>query len=175
MAREEIAEWFQEEIVSLRSGRVSSEMVDKIQVEHYGSRTPLNGLAGISNVDARTLVITPWDPGAKEAIAKSLTQEDLGASPAIDGEVIRMSWPGLTEETRKQTVKLIHNKSEEARVKLRQARDEAVKGIKEEKDAGDVTEDDFYDGREKLDKLIDEANKELEEMVRKKEEEVVTI
>jgi len=165
-------DWFINEVRGIRTGRVTPDVVETIPVEHYGSRTPLNGLASISNADARTLVITPWDPGSRTSIEKALTVADLGVQPNIEGDVIRLVFPTLTEETRQQTLKIVQRKTEEARVRLRQARDEAVRLLKEEKESGDVTEDDFFDGKKKLDELIDQANDEIEALAKKKEEEV---
>lgn len=174
-ARLETTQWFRGEIVGVRTGRVTPELVERVPVEHYGSRTPLNGLASISNSDARTLVISPWDSGAAGPIEKALTEADLGVQPNLDGEIIRLVFPSLTEEMRQQTIKMLHNKVEEARVRLRQARDEALKLLKEEKEAGNETEDDFYDGKKKLDEMIDEANAELEKIADKKEEDIKAV
>jgi ribosome recycling factor len=161
-----------EELAKLRTGRVTPDLVNNIQVECYGSVTPLNGLASINNSDARTLVISPWDQGAIEAINKSLSGADLGVQPVVDGNVIRLVFPSLTEEMREQTIKQLHSRAEEAKVRLRQERDEALKKIKNEKEGGDLTEDDFYDGKKKLDEMIDEANKEIASIVEKKELEI---
>lgn len=174
-AREETREWFGQEIAGVRTGRVTPDVVERIQVEHYGARTPLNGLASVSNSDARTLVISPWDAGAATAIAKALTEADLGVQPNLDGEIIRLVFPSLTEEMRQQTIKMLHNKVEEARVRLRQARDEALKLLKEEKEMGNETEDDFYDGKKKLDEMIDNANAEIEQVADKKEEDIKAV
>ncbi len=172
LGKEEALEWFQLETVSLRSGRVKPDLVTKLQVEHYGTRNPLQSLAGISSIDARTLAISPYDPGTIRAIEKALADADLGVNPTVDGQIIRLSFPSLTEEVRERTVKQLHKKAEEARVRLRQARDEALKMVREEKEASTITEDDFYNGKEKLDEMIQAANEEIEQLMQKKEEEV---
>lgn len=174
-ASKETREWFGQEIAGMRTGRVTPDIVENIPVEYYGARTPLNGLASISNSDARSLVISPWDAGAAGAIEKALTEANLGVQPNLDGEIIRLVFPSLTEEMREQTIKRLHNKAEEARVRLRQARDEALKLLKEEKEAGRETEDDFYDGKKKLDEMIDAANAEVEKIADKKEEDIKVI
>jgi len=171
-SREETVLWLSEEIAGVRSGRVTPDLVDKVPVEYYGSRTPLNGLATVSNSDARTLVVAPWDHGASDAIVKALGEANLGAQPNLEEDVIRLSFPSLTEEIREQTVKTLHQKAEEARVKLRQSRDEALKLLKEEKESSDLTEDDFYDGKQKLDDMIAETNQEIDQLIAKKEEDV---
>ncbi len=173
--QEEIKEWFTAEIAGIRTGRVKPDMVERIPVEHYGVRTPLNGLASINSLDARTLGISPWDQQAAPSIEKALTEAALGALPSRDEQVIRLVFPSLTEEVRGQTLKLLHKKVEEARVRLRQARDEALKLLKEQKEAGDITEDDFYDGRGKLDDLINNANEEIERLAARKEEDIKTV
>lgn len=172
LGKEEAMAWFEGEIAPLRSGRVKPDLVTKLQVEHYGTRSPLQSLAGVSSIDARTLAISPYDPSAIRAIEKAITDADLGVNPVVDGHVVRLAFPSLTEEVRERTVKQLHKKAEETRVRLRQTRDEALKMIKEEKEEGTVTEDDFYKGKEKLDSLIQEANNEIERAVAKKEEEV---
>jgi ribosome recycling factor len=174
-AQDEARQWLQGELATLRSGRVTPGMVHHVPVEYYGSRTELVGLASISNADARTLVISAWDAGAVTAIAKALTSAELGALPNVDGNIIRLVFPSLTEEVRDETVKQLYRRAEEARVRLRQARDEALKSLKEEKEAGKITEDDFFDGKKKLDELIDAGNREFDEIAKKKEAEVRTI
>jgi len=171
-AIEESEDRLKSELASLRTGRVTPDMVNNIQVDCYGSKTPLNGLASINNSDARTIVISPWDPGTKDSINKSLSEADLGAQPVIDGDIIRLVFPSLTEEMREQTVKQLHSRSEEARVRLRQERDEALRLIKNEKEANNLTEDDFYEGKSRLDEMIDKANKEISEIVERKEAEI---
>ena len=174
-AGQEAQAWLAGEIATLRSGRVTPDLVERIPVDYYGSRTPLQGLASISNSDARTLVISVWDAGAVTAIAKALTTAALGAQPAIDGSVVRLVFPSLTEEIREETVKMVYRRAEEARVRLRQARDEALKQFKEEKEAGQITEDDFFEGKKKLDEMIDAGNRALEAIAAKKEADVRTI
>ena len=174
-AKDEAMQWFQGEIATLRTNRVTANLIERIPIEHYGSRTPLQGLASVSNADARTLVISSWDPGAIESIEKSLTEANLGVQPQVDGGVVRLVFPSLTDEMRERTVKTLHQRAEEARVRLRQARDEALKLLKEEKEAGEVTEDDFYDGKKKLDELIEQANSEIEHKAEKREADIRVI
>lgn len=173
--QKEAKSWLNGEISSLRTGRVRPNIVERLVVEHYGARTPLAGLASITAADARTLVISPWDPGAAAAIEKAVTEANLGVQPVVESNVIRLVFPSLTEEARARTVKLLHKRAEEARVKLRQARDEALKLMREAKEAGDLTEDDLYDGRDQLDKLIGDANQAIEDLTAKKAEDVMTV
>ena len=174
-AAQEGTTWFQNEVVGLRTGRVKANIVDGLQVEHYGVRTPLQGLASVSLSDARTIIIAPWDPSALASIEKAIIDAQLGVQPVVDGKVVRLSFPSLNEEMREQTIKQLHKKAEDAHVKLRQARDESLSILKKEKENSDITEDDFYEGKERLDKLIDEANNTIAQTTKKKEEEIRTI
>lgn len=171
----EIEEWLAKELVGMRTGRVTPDLVNNIQVESYGSRTPLNGLASVSNSDARTLVVSPWDKGAAADIEKAIVEADLGMQPVVEGEIIRLVFPSLTDEVRESTKKQLHNKAEEARVKLRQARDEGIKMQKEQEKKGDLTEDDLFAGKKSLDEQIGVANASIEAMVEKKEVDISSI
>jgi ribosome recycling factor len=168
----EALEWFQGEISGLRTGRVTPALVEKIQAEHYGARTPLKGLATISSSDGRTLMIAPWDEAAIPTIEKALTDAQLGVNPTVDGNVIRLGFPSLTEEMRQQTIRQLNSKAEETRVRLRKARDEALNGIKREQKSGNLTEDDMYDGKKELNERIDSRNKDIEDIVEKKEADI---
>lgn len=174
-AQQETVDWFSQEAGKLRTGRVKPDLVESVQVEAYGTRSPLTSLATISSSDARTLVISPFDKNVMVDIEKAITNANLGVNPSVDGEIIRLSFPSLTEESRQQTIKVLHTKAEEARVRLRQARDEALRSLKEEKEKGEATEDDFYEGKQQLDTLISKANDEIGKAVKKKEEEISTI
>lgn len=167
--------WLRQEVAGLRSGVVKPDTVAGVQVEAYGSRTPLQSVASISSSDARTLVVSPYDKNMIRDIEKAITAANLGVQPTVDSEIIRLTFPSLTEEVRTQTIRLLHNKAEEARVRMRQARDEALKSLKQEKEKGGITEDDFYNAREELDKLIAKANDEISDVVTRKEKEISTI
>ena len=171
----EALEWLIQETTGLRSNRVQPETVMHIPVEVYGTRSQLQSLASVSSSDARTLVISPYDKNTIQAIEKAITLANLGVMPTVDGQIIRLIFPSLTEETRKQTIKVLHNKAEEARVRLRQARDEGLRHLKQEKEAGKLAEDDFFGGRGELDDLIAQANKEIDQIVTKKEEDIKSI
>lgn len=168
-------EWLQHETAGLRSNRVQPDLVVHLAVEAYGSRSPLQSVASVSSSDARTLVISPYDKNMIQAIEKAVTEANLGVQPTVDGQIIRLVFPSLTEETRKQTIKLLHNKAEEGRIRLRQGRDEAVRHLKQAKEAGTIGEDDFFSGRDELDGLIATANKEIDQLVAKKEQDISAI
>ncbi|HSX24703.1 MAG TPA: ribosome-recycling factor [Candidatus Andersenbacteria bacterium] len=167
--------WFESEIAGLRSGRVKPAIIEDITVEVYGSRTPIKGVASVSNMDARTLVVSPWDKSTIAAIEKAIIEANVGVMPTIDGAVLRLSFQSLTEEVRLQTIKALHAKAEEARIRMRKGRDEALKYLKNEKEAGKLSEDEFYGGKKRLDELISKAQDELQERVDCKEEEIKTI
>jgi ribosome recycling factor len=172
---DESIEWLKNELTKVRTGRASAALVENVVVEHYGARTPLNGLASISNSDARTIVIQPWDESAVPAIEKAIVEASLGVQPTVDGRLIRLAFPMLTEEMREQSVKLMHKKAEETRVRLRKAREDGLGLLHREQKDGSITEDDFFAGRKKLDDLIGEANEKIANLVKNKEEEVMSI
>lgn len=171
-AAAEINVWFVNELATLRTGRATPMLIQSLPVEHYGTRTPLNGLASITSSDARTLVVSPWDPSAIAAIEKAITLAEVGAQPAVDGKIIRLSFPMLNEEMREKTVKLLHRKAEEARIRLRQARDEGLSGLKRELQESDLTEDDFHHGKKELDKRIADANEAIATLIEQKEADI---
>lgn len=171
----EALEWFNGEIAHLRTGRVTPDAVLHLSVEHYGTRTPLQGVASVSSTDSRTLVISPWDASAIPAIEKAILEAQLGAQPIVDGKLIRLSFPMLNEEMREVTVKKLHKIAEDARIRLRRSRDEAIQQMKTDKEKSAITEDDFYDGRRELDERIKKANNTIENLVERKEEEIRSI
>ncbi len=174
-ASDEALEWFEKEISGLRSGRVKPALVDSIQVELYGSRNPIKGLASVSNMDARTILISPWDKNAIPAIEKAITEANIGVMPTVDGSNIRLAFPSLTEEVRAQTIKTLHAKAEETRIRMRQGRDEALRLLKQEKEKGDISEDDFYGGKKHLDELIAKVQTVIEERTKAREVDIKTI
>lgn len=171
----EALEWFQHEVGGLRSGRVKPDLVKDLVVEAYGTRTPLQAVASISNSDARTLLISPYDKNTIQTIEKAVTEANLGVMPIVDSQVIRLVFPSLTDEVRKQTTKLLHAKAEEARVRLRQTRDEALRLLRQEREQSVMNEDDFYLGRDELDRLITKASNDVAVVVTKKEQDIQAI
>jgi ribosome recycling factor len=174
-AAAEVLEWWKKEVASMRTSRVTPGSVNDLPVEHYGTRMPLQGMATVSSIDARTLQISPWDTSAIASIEKALTDAQLGAQPIVDGKLIRLSFAQMSEEVREATVKKLHKKAEEARIRLRQARDESLSQLTREDKEGTITEDNFYDGKKDLNERIDKANHEIEKSVKAKEVEIRTI
>lgn len=171
----EALQWFEKEVAGLRSGRVKPILIESISVEVYGSRNPIKAIASVSSADARTLIVSPWDKNSLHAIEKAITEANIGVMPTVDSQVIRLSFPSLTEEVRNTTIKTLHSKAEDTRIRMRQTRDEALRHLKQEKEAGKLSEDDFYGGKKHLDDLISKAQEELQARIETKENDIKTI
>lgn len=164
-----------EGLSSLRTGRATPALVEHVKVTAYDSVMELNTVASITSQDAKTLVIQPWDKSLLQAIEKGIRDANLGISPAVDGEIVRIVMPAMTEENRKNLVKLMKEKLEEARVTLRKAREdgrEAVIKMEKEKKIG---EDEKFKILEELDKMTKEYTQKVEEVGKKKETEIMTV
>ena len=150
-------------LASVRTGRANPALVDRIQVDYYGSMMPLNQLAGISAPEARLVVIQPWDKGSIGPIERAIMQSDLGLTPNNDGQVIRISIPTLTEERRKQFVKIVHGATEDSKVAVRNVRRDAVQRMKSLTSSKEISEDEERRATQELDalsrKYVDEAEK----------------
>lgn len=168
-----IREWFRGEIVSLRTGRATPALVEDIMVECYGVKTPLKHIASISTPDARSLVVQPWDKGALEAIGKAIETSSLNLAPIADGDHIRLSLPQMTQERRKDLLKILGAKVEEARVRARRARDEAWKDVQQSEKDKTISEDEKFRAKDELQKKMDGFNTELENVREKKEKEIM--
>lgn len=168
-------EWFRAEIVSLRTGRATPALVEDLEVEYYGTKTLLKHIASISAPDARSLVIQPWDKGALEAISKAIENSSLHIAPIADGDHIRLALPPLTEERRKDLLKLLNAKTEEARVRTRRGRDDAWKDIQQAEKERTISEDEKFRAKDELQKKMDVFQDELEEVRAKKEKEIMEV
>lgn len=160
---------------SVRTGRANAMVLDRVKVDYYGVPTPVNQLAGIKTPDAHMLVIEPWDKGTLRAIEQAILASDLGVTPSNDGSVIRLPFPALTEERRRELVKQCKTYMEEARVSVRKARQEAKSAIEREGKEENLPEDDERRALDDLQKLTDKYNAKLEEAFKKKEAEVMEI
>lgn len=172
---EKSIEHFKEELGQLRTGRAAVAMVDGLMVDYYGAKSPLKQVASISVPEPRTILIAPWDKGSLAGIEKSIRESQLNLNPNNDGQVIRINIPALTEERRKDLVKVLNQKAEEARIAIRKQREDAWDEIQKGEKEGLMGEDDKFVGKEKLQELIDEYNKKVEEIRVKKEEEIMTV
>ena len=170
-----VIELFKKEIASLRTGRASPAILDGVQVEAYGAKTPLVGLATINLADARSLVVIPWDRNIIKEIEKALTVADLGLSLIAEGDKIRLILPMLTEENRRQLVKKLNEKMESSRINLRLIRDEIKEAIEKAFKNKEINEDDKFRFIKELEDEISRQNELLKKIRDKKEEEVMTI
>ena len=163
------------EFGSIRAGRANASVLDKVQVDYYGVPTPINQMAAISVSEARILVIQPWDKSTLNPIYKAIQASDIGINPTNDGSVIRLVFPPLTEDRRKELVKDIKKMAEESKVAVRSIRRDSIDKLKKMQKASEITEDDLKDGEDKLQKITDEFIKEIDKEAEKKEKEVMEI
>src|SRR5919201_2493235 len=150
------------EFNSVRTGRASPALLDRIQVDYYGTQTPLRQLATISAPEARLLTVQPYDKGSMKAIERAILESDIGLTPNNDGQLIRLQTPELTEERRKQLVKVVRHLAEEGRVAIRNIRRDVMHDLRELRDAGEAGSDDEHRAEEALQKLTDEKVKDLD-------------
>jgi ribosome recycling factor len=159
----------------IRTGRASTSLVERIHVDYYGTQTPLNQLAGISVPEAHQIVIQPWDRGVLGAIEKAIIKSDIGLMPNVDGTVVRLNIPALTEERRKEIVRVVHKRMEEARVEIRNLRREAADALKREERDGEVGTDDAHRQLDQVQRLTDRFIAEVDRLGDAKEEEVLEV
>jgi len=164
-----------EEFSAVRAGRANAKVLDRITVEYYGSETPLNGVATISSPDARTLVVQPWDTTLLKEIQKAIQISDLGINPQNDGKVIRLIFPQLTEERRKELTKQVKKYAEEAKVAMRNIRRDGMDYIKKLKKNSEITEDDQKKAEKDLQDMLDKNIKKVDEALAAKEKELMAI
>lgn len=160
---------------TIRTGRASPSLLDRITIDYYGTPTPLNQMAGISVPEARLLVIQPWDRGTIGTIEKAILKSDLGLNPNNDGQVIRIGIPALTEERRKQLVKMVHSHVEEAKVAVRNIRRDAMTQVRELMSEKVISEDDERRGEHQLDDLTKKFTDEADKIGKAKEHEVMEV
>ena len=160
---------------SVRAGRANAGVLDRIMVEYYGTPTPLNQVAAVSAPDPRTLTIQPWDASLLKAIEKAIQTSDLGINPQNDGRLIRLSFPQLTEERRKELTKQVKKYAEEGKVAVRNIRRDAMDDIKAAKKNSEITEDDQKNLEKNLQDLTDKRCKDIDELCAKKEQELMAV
>ena len=160
---------------SVRTGRASTALLDRITVDYYGAQTPLRQLATVSAPEARLLTVQPYDKGSIKGIEKAILESDIGLTPNNDGQIIRLQVPELTEERRKQLVKVVRNLAEEGRVAIRNIRRDTMHDLRELRDAGEAGSDDEHRAEEALQKLTDEKVSELDAVLKAKEEEILEV
>ena len=160
---------------SVRTGRASTALLDRITVDYYGAQTPLKQLATVSAPEARLLTVQPYDKSSIKNIERAILESDIGLTPNNDGQIIRLQVPELTEERRRELVKVVRNLAEEGRVAIRNIRRDVMHDLRELRDAGEAGSDDEHRAEEALQKLTDEKVKELDAVLKAKEEEILEV
>lgn len=168
-------ESYEEELLTVRAGRANPAILDNISVDYYGTPSPIKQVASISAPEARLLVIQPWDASLISVIEKEILKSNLGITPSNDGKVIRLPFPALTEDRRKELVKVVKGYSENAKVALRNLRRDALDKLKKMEKDKEISEDELKQGEEEVQKVIDKFNKEVDEVTKKKEKELMEI
>ncbi len=165
----------QHEFNSIRTGRASAALFDHVSVDYYGTATPLNQLSTINVPEPRMLTIQPFDPGSLKAIEKAIMESDLGLTPSNDGKIIRLPIPQLTEERRKDLVKVVRQRAEDGRVAVRNVRRDVMHHLKELVNKGDVAADEEHRAEERVQKLTDEHVHKIDELLKRKEAEILEV
>jgi ribosome recycling factor len=165
----------QDDLLSIRTGRASPALVEKLPVEYYGTMTPLNQMATIAAPEPRLLVIRPWDQSTLSDIERAILKSDLGLTPMNDGKLIRLNIPRLTEERRRDLVKVVSRRVEEARVSVRNLRRDALQDLKDFEKEKMISEDDFFQGKDKVQELTDKFIAKIDEIGKRKEEEIMEV
>ena len=172
---EKTCEYLEADFMTIRAGRANPHVLDKIRVDYYGSPTPIQQIASVSTPDARSLLIQPWDASVLKGIEKAILASDLGLNPQNDGRTIRLIFPALTEERRRDLVKQVKKYGEEAKVAVRNIRRDAMDKFKAQKKKSEITEDDLKIIEKDLQKLTDDYIKEVERIADEKEKELMEI
>ena len=165
----------QHEFNTLRTGRASAALLDRIQIDYYGTKTPLKQLATINAPEPRLLTVQPFDPSSLASIERTIQESDLGLTPSNDGKIIRLPIPQLTEERRKELVKVARQMAEEGRVAIRNVRRDVMHHLKELVDKGEVGSDEEHRAEERVQKLTDEHTHRIDELLKRKEDEILEV
>lgn len=168
-------EHFKKELIQLRTGRASTALVENILVDYYGTKSPMKQVASITVPEPRTIVILPWDKGVLVNIEAAIRESQLNLNPMNDGNVVRINVSQLTEDRRKELVKVLNQKTEEARIAIRKHREDVWEEIQELEKDGKIGEDDKFAGKDKLQEVVDGYNLIIEDIRQKKEEEIMTV
>jgi len=164
-----------QELNAIRTGRANPSLVELLPIEYYGTQTPLQELAGISVPESRSLLIRPYDPSSLKNIEKAILKSDLGLTPNNDGENIRLVLPTPTEERRRELVKVVGVKAEEARISVRNIRRDSIRNLRDFEDEGMITEDDLHRGEDKVQEITDNYTKKIEDVCERKESEIMEV
>ena len=164
-----------EELKGVRTGRASAGLLDRINVDYYGTPTPIKQLATINVPEAQLITIQPWDKSTITSIEKAILSSDIGITPSNDGNIIRLSMPPLTEERRKELSKVVHHMGEEAKVALRNVRRDSIEELKHMQKDGVISEDDYYREHDHIQKITDEHTHKVDDLIKAKESELMTV
>ena len=163
------------DFAAVRAGRANAAVLNRISVDYYGTPTPIQQVGSVASPDPRTLVITPWDASILKGIEKAIQESDLGINPQNDGKCIRLGFPQLTEERRKELVKLIHKYAEGGKVAVRNIRRDALENFKKQQKASEITEDELKMAEKDLQKMTDDSCKEIDKILDNKEKELMSV
>lgn len=166
---------FNENLSEVRAGRANPAILNKVKIDYYGTPTPINQVAGVSVPEARLIVIQPWDASVLKEIERAILASDIGINPNNDGKVIRLSFPELNEERRKELVKEIRKTAEEARVAVRSIRRDGIDEFKKKQKNSEITEDDLHTAEEQIQKITDKKIEEIDSILANKEKEIMSI
>ncbi len=172
---DKILEHLKSESAGLRTGRASPSLVEDLEVEYYGARTPLKALASIATPEPRQIVIQPWDKNAINPIQKAIQASSLGINPIADKDMIRLTIPQLTEERRRDLTKILGRHLEEARIQVRRDREDTLKEVDALEKAKEISEDEKFRRKSEIQKIVDDANKKIEDIGIAKEKEIMTV
>ena len=166
---------YSEKLAEVRAGRANPAILNKVKIDYYGTPTPINQVAGISVPEARMILIQPWDASILKDIEKAILASDIGINPNNDGKVIRLAFPELNEERRKELVKEIKKMAEEAKIAVRAVRRDGIEEAKSEQKQGNITEDDLKQAEDEIQKITDKNIEEIDEILSKKEKEIMSV
>ncbi|MGI6538754.1 MAG: ribosome recycling factor [Caldicoprobacterales bacterium] len=161
------------DLAAIRAGRANTQLLDRIKVDYYGTLTPINQVANVTSPEPKLLVISPWEPKMIPVIEKEIMKSDIGITPTNDGKVIRLVFPDLTEERRKELVKMISKYGEDAKIAIRSIRRDAIDKLRKMKKASEITEDEQKIGENEIQSITDEHIKSVDEIVKEKEKEIM--
>lgn len=166
---------YSEKLAEVRAGRANPAILNKIKIDYYGTPTPINQVAGVSVPEARLIVIQPWDISVLKEIEKAILASDIGINPNNDGKVIRLAFPELNEERRKELVKDIKKMAEESKVAIRSIRREGIEQAKAEQKEGNITEDELKQAENEIQKMTDKKVEEIDQILANKEKEIMSV
>lgn len=168
-------EHLKSELNNIRTGRAAPTILENIMIESYGQKTPLSGLASITAPEPQTLAVQPWDKNIIKEIEKGIIDADLDLNPVVQGDIIRIQFPPLTEEKRVELVKIMNQRVEDAKVTIRNIREDIMKNAKKQKDSGSISEDDLFRQEKEIQKMVDDYNNQIKEISEEKEKKIMTV